>query len=304
MHGAGSAGVLCCSVPWGATRSKPAAATAALHRTTNQLGHPAPARPPAACLHVRVTRAQLRQYRRQQVDAFAVHQPAQGHHSDGAGVAASGAVAAAAIVAAAGPAFRARAAAAASAASPPLPLRLPGLLLPLLLRGVGLKQRGVHSCGDGAQQGGDQSEHHPPRRRPQQPCARPCAPLAREQRAPATHTPSAPDAPFGMTDTRPGGLQARSTVFSLLVWLTQMAWCTSARVNLSTCRGRRAGGARGEGRPGCETGCLGVLGELAVAPGSLGPSGMTADQAPALSTRMGAAAGRQQEQRCGRPARY
>ena len=38
-----------------------------------------------------------------------------------------------------------------------------------------------------------------------------------------------------MTETRVGGMQARSTVFSLLVWLTQMAWCTSARLYLSTC---------------------------------------------------------------------
>lgn len=37
-----------------------------------------------------------------------------------------------------------------------------------------------------------------------------------------------------MTETRVGGMQARSTVFSLLVWLTQITWCTSASVYLST----------------------------------------------------------------------
>jgi hypothetical protein len=37
-----------------------------------------------------------------------------------------------------------------------------------------------------------------------------------------------------MTYTRPGGTQARSTVFSLEVCDTQMAACTSARLNLST----------------------------------------------------------------------
>jgi hypothetical protein len=37
-----------------------------------------------------------------------------------------------------------------------------------------------------------------------------------------------------MTDTRWGGRAALSTVFSLLVWLTQMAALTSARQHLSS----------------------------------------------------------------------
>lgn len=36
-----------------------------------------------------------------------------------------------------------------------------------------------------------------------------------------------------MTYTRRGGRQARSTVFSRLVWLTQMTACASASVNFS-----------------------------------------------------------------------
>jgi hypothetical protein len=46
-------------------------------------------------------------------------------------------------------------------------------------------------------------------------------------------------------------MQARSTVFSLLVWLTQMTWWTSASVYLSTCCGtavQRWACARGAGR--------------------------------------------------------
>jgi hypothetical protein len=38
--------------------------------------------------------------------------------------------------------------------------------------------------------------------------------------------------PFGMTDTAAGCRLARSTVFSLLVWLTQMTCCTSASTAL------------------------------------------------------------------------
>ena len=41
-------------------------------------------------------------------------------------------------------------------------------------------------------------------------------------------------APLGMTATRLGGRQARRTVFSLLVWLTQMTAWQSARLNFST----------------------------------------------------------------------
>lgn len=38
---------------------------------------------------------------------------------------------------------------------------------------------------------------------------------------------------LGMTDTMSGSREARRTVFSLQVWLTQMTWSTSLRVNLS-----------------------------------------------------------------------
>lgn len=41
-------------------------------------------------------------------------------------------------------------------------------------------------------------------------------------------------APLGMTDTVSGGRQARSTVFSLLVWLTHTTACTSASTALSS----------------------------------------------------------------------
>ena len=165
---------------------------------------PIPPRP-GADLHIGVPLAQLGQYSCQQVDPFAVHQPAEGHNCDAA------AAAVAAITSA-----------------------LPVQLLLLLTLGKGwLKQRGVHSCSDGGCRrhgrphgcaGQPNSKHH------SVPCsleaawrARPCSRLQQ------------PGSPFGMTDTRLGGMQARSTVFSLLVWLTQMTCCTSASVYFSTC---------------------------------------------------------------------
>ncbi len=48
-------------------------------------------------------------------------------------------------------------------------------------------------------------------------------------------------APLGMTATRLGGRQARRTVFSLLVWLTQMTAWQSARLNFNTWTPQHAG---------------------------------------------------------------
>lgn len=45
-----------------------------------------------------------------------------------------------------------------------------------------------------------------------------------------------PNPPFGMTNTLEGARHARRTVFSLAVWLTQIAACTSARI---TCTGHQ-----------------------------------------------------------------
>ena len=53
---------------------------------------------------------------------------------------------------------------------------------------------------------------------------------------PSTHSVKQQrDLPLGMTQTRWGGTHARSTVFSLLVWLTHMTVWQSAKLNFSTC---------------------------------------------------------------------
>lgn len=171
------------------------------------------------CLHVWMSLTQLRQHSCQQVDALAVHQPAQSHHCDGL------AAAPPITVAASGQAARLlsllrrllllhvlwpvllRLLLLSLLPLPLLRLRLLLLLLLLLLVllcRLWLKQRRVHSCREQA------TAHQALFFGIHSAASCAASSMPRPNAAPSPQRVS----PLGMTDTRPGGMQARSTVFS------------------------------------------------------------------------------------------